>query len=42
MLCSDLTLSKRVGSDSDVNRLRYGVDLDSRLARSRNRHVSGG
>jgi hypothetical protein len=42
MLCSDLTLSKRVGSYSDEDRLRHRVDLDRRQAGSRNRNVSGG
>jgi hypothetical protein len=42
MLCSDLTLSKRVASYSDVDRLSQGVDLDRRLAGSGNRNVSGG
>src|SRR5712671_2677355 len=42
MLCSDLTLSKRVDSYSYVHRLSHGVDLDRRLAGSGNRDVSGG
>jgi len=42
MLCPDLTLSKRVGSYGDVNRLGQSVDLDRRLAGSGNRNVSGG
>jgi hypothetical protein len=42
MLCSDLTLSKRVGSYRDVDRLGHGVDLDRRLPGSGDRNVSGG
>jgi hypothetical protein len=42
MLCSDLTLSKRVDSYSYVDRLSHGVYFDRRLAGSGNRDVSGG
>jgi hypothetical protein len=42
MFCSDLTLSKRVDSYSDVDRLSDGVDLNRRLAGSGNRNVPGG
>jgi hypothetical protein len=42
MLCSDLALSKRVGSYGDVDRLGHGVELDRRLTGSGNRNVSGG
>jgi len=42
MLCSDLTLSKRVGSYSHIHRFRHGVDLDRGLTGSGNGNVSGG
>jgi hypothetical protein len=42
MLCSDLALSKRVGSYGDVDRLSHGVDVDRCLAGPGNRNVSGG
>jgi hypothetical protein len=42
MLRSDLTLSKRVGSYGDVDRLSDCVDLDRRLTGSGNRDVSSG
>jgi hypothetical protein len=41
MVCSDRTLSKRVGSYGDVDRLSRSVDLDRRLAGFSNRNVSG-
>jgi hypothetical protein len=42
MLGSNLTLSKRVGSYSDIDRLGNSVHLDRRLAGFGNRNVSGG
>src|SRR5258706_8310134 len=42
MLGSDLTLSERVGSYSDVDRLGHRVHLDRRLTGSGNGNVSGG
>jgi hypothetical protein len=42
MLYSDLTLSKRVDSYCEIDRLSDGVDLDRRLAGSGDRNVSSG
>src|SRR5450759_1395953 len=41
MIRSDLTLSKRVGSNTDVERPSRGVDIDRRLRGPRDRYVSG-
>jgi hypothetical protein len=40
MIRSDLTLSKRVGSNPDVERLSRCVDIDRRLRGPRDRDVS--
>jgi len=40
MIRSDLTLSKRVGSNTDVERPSRGVDIDRRLRGPRDRYVS--
>jgi hypothetical protein len=42
MLGSDLTLSKRVDSYSDTDRLSDRIDLDRRLGGPGNRNVSSG
>jgi hypothetical protein len=38
---SDLSSSKRVGSNADTDGLRYRVDVDRRLGGSRDSNVSG-